>query len=273
MDYSLSFNVNDRNYNFDVKSKNFKRRENECIFDDTLFKNQEFLKEGYIIRPFPKDYFNAIKESITKYVAGLIGNPEHFTLETYHEYVNDTKHKEVINTFRGGFIGAGGIHLDYLGIPYEKFDEYINQTIKSSNLSCHYKRYGLSVKHFWIRIVRPNSKDNNPPHKDAHLKRMRKNINIYLPLAGSNMNSSLPIIPRSHLELESEYIVSDSPSIIEGRRFSVPAVVHRNKGLNMITPNPKTSEILIFTPYLIHGGGVNSNKKTTRVSLEMRFFS
>ena len=47
MDYSLSFNVNDRNYKFDVKSKNFKRGKNECIFDNTLFKNQEFLKSEF----------------------------------------------------------------------------------------------------------------------------------------------------------------------------------------------------------------------------------
>jgi ectoine hydroxylase-related dioxygenase (phytanoyl-CoA dioxygenase family) len=40
----------------------------------------------------------------------------------------------------------------------------------------------------------------------------------------------------------------------------------------MITPNPSLGEVMIFTPHLIHGGGVNYNQDTTRVSLEMRFF-
>jgi ectoine hydroxylase-related dioxygenase (phytanoyl-CoA dioxygenase family) len=40
----------------------------------------------------------------------------------------------------------------------------------------------------------------------------------------------------------------------------------------MIRPNPKPGEMLLFSPYLIHGGGVNFNKDITRVSLEMRFF-
>ena len=40
----------------------------------------------------------------------------------------------------------------------------------------------------------------------------------------------------------------------------------------MITPNPAFDEVLVFTPYALHGGGVNLNKDTTRVSLEMRFW-
>ena len=74
------------------------------------------------------------------------------------------------------------------------------------------------------------------------------------------------------MELESEYIVSGSPCYVKGKRFTVPAVVHRDGGLNLITPNPQEKEIMIFDPHCIHGGGINSNKNTTRVSLEMRFF-
>jgi ectoine hydroxylase-related dioxygenase (phytanoyl-CoA dioxygenase family) len=98
-------------------------------------------------------------------------------------------------------------------------------------------------------------------------------LNVYLPLAGSDENSSLPIIPKSHLEKESEYIISDSPCYVNGKKYTVPCIVHRNKGLDMITPNPNEGEIMIFTPNLIHGGGVNNNPNSTRVSLEMRFFA
>ena len=59
---------------------------------------------------------------------------------------------------------------------------------------------------------------------------------------------------------------------MNNRKYVVPAVVHRDKGLNMVTPNPDLNQIMFFTPHLIHGGGVNTNKNLTRVSLEMRFF-
>jgi hypothetical protein len=272
MDYSTSFKVNQKKIKIDVKSKNFKRGKDICLFQTPIFKNKRMLKDGYIITKFPINYRSKIKNSITDLISSKLNNPKDFTLETYHKFVDDDIHKKVVDSFRGGYFGFGGIQLDNLGIPYDDFNSYINN-ILGSNLSCVYKKYGLTIKNFWIRIVRPNLQDNNPPHKDVHVRRINNNVNIYLPLAGSNMNSSLPIIPRSHLELENEYIISGSPCYVNGRKFTVPSIVHRNKGLDMVTPNPKPNEILIFTPHLIHGGGINLNKDTTRVSLEMRFFA
>jgi ectoine hydroxylase-related dioxygenase (phytanoyl-CoA dioxygenase family) len=40
----------------------------------------------------------------------------------------------------------------------------------------------------------------------------------------------------------------------------------------MIRPNPKPGQAMLFSPYLVHGGGYNLNTDTTRVSLEMRFW-
>ena len=153
-------------------------------------------------------------------------------------------------------------------------DEFVCSTISANRpISCKIKRFGLiPYGKFWIRIVRPNSNDNNPPHKDSHLKRLRKCVNIYLPLDGSNSNSSLPLVPKSHNEKETNYIISSSPCYVNSKKNTVPCIVHRDKGLDMICPNPSNKEIMIFTPHLIHGGGVNSNQDTTRVSLEMRFF-
>jgi hypothetical protein len=267
----LSFRVNEREYEFDVESKGFYLGKRECIYDFKICKNLEMLSQGYTIRKFPKDYFYSIKYAITNFISSKIGDPYDFSLEKYHEFVDEKLHKEVINSFRGGTFGFGGIHLKHLGIPYQDFDSYVNNEI-DSNLSCVYKKYGFPIKHFWIRLVRPQSGDNNPPHKDVHVKRIKKCVNIYLPLAGSDLNSSLPIIPKSHLESESEYIISDTPSYVNGKKFTVPTIINRKNGINLITPNPKEGEIMIFTPYLIHGGGVNHNKNTTRVSLEMRFF-
>jgi ectoine hydroxylase-related dioxygenase (phytanoyl-CoA dioxygenase family) len=40
----------------------------------------------------------------------------------------------------------------------------------------------------------------------------------------------------------------------------------------MIRPNPSENEVLVFSPYLVHGGGYNTNIDITRISLEMRFW-
>ena len=275
MDYSLSFKINDRKFNFDVKSKHFKRGDNLCMYTpSSVYDDMEISEFGYAIRDFPKNWYSEIYQSITNLVSNILNNPKGFSLEKYHKFVDDQSHMSVVKNIQGGFCGIGGIHLKNLGINYLDFDDFINDNIGGKNLSCNDRRlYNLiSLKYFWIRIVRPNSVDNNPPHKDTHFKRIRNNINIYLPLAGSDENSSLPLIPKSHNELESEYIVSASPCYVNGKRFRAPAIVHRNKGLKFITPNPQKNEIMIFDPHIVHGGGINSNKKTTRVSLEMRFY-
>jgi hypothetical protein len=280
MDYCLSYKINKLSKTFDVSSKTFFRGNKTVLFDSGLFSNPKLLKNGYLIRKFPAIWKKTIEKNITQFVLNKVkqynsrSDLNQFSLENYHLFVNDEQHKQVVDSFRAGLFGIGGIDLEVLGIDINKLDSFINESVDSKKpLSCWVKKYGINHGKFWIRIVRPNSNDNNPPHKDSHLKRLRKNVNIYLPLAGSNELSSLPLIPKSHLEEESEYIISSSPSFVNGKKNTVPCIVHRNKGLDMICPNPKPNEVLIFTPHLIHGGGVNSNKNVTRVSLEMRFFA
>jgi hypothetical protein len=282
MDYHLEFTVNGTKKQFDVSSKSFTRGEKIVTFDRTLFSDLEFLETGYVLKPFSSKWKHKIEQSIRTFLIDkMVGTGikldknqlETFTLDQYHHYVNEQQHQQIVNSFRGGFFGTGGINLSELGIDCGELDLFVSKSIKSNvPLSCKLKKFGLTFGKFWIRIVRPNSNDNNPPHKDSHLKRLRKNVNIYLPLAGSNKRSSLPLISGSHLESESEYISSVSPCYVNGKKNTVPCIVHRNKGLDMVCPNPKDGQVMIFTPHLIHGGGVNSNKDLTRVSLEMRFF-
>jgi hypothetical protein len=277
--YNLNYSVNDIKKSFDVKSNSFKRGGNFIVFKKTI-KNQEILNSGFTIKQLPFDFFVKIKQSVTNIILKSLNiqkiYPEKFDIEKYHEYVNDEQHIKIINDIRGGILGLGGVHLDRLGVSVLEIDNFINDIIIPNNkLSCIYNFYGLKIKHFWVRIVRPNKTDNNAPHKDTHIKRLNSPeiMNIYLPLAGSNENSSLPIIPESHLENENEYIISQTPCFIDNRRFTAPALVHRNKGLNLITPNPNYGEVMIFTPSTVHGGGFNGNTDKTRISVEMRFFS
>jgi ectoine hydroxylase-related dioxygenase (phytanoyl-CoA dioxygenase family) len=42
--------------------------------------------------------------------------------------------------------------------------------------------------------------------------------------------------------------------------------------LRLERPNPGPNEVMVFSPYLIHGGAFNQQPDHTRVSLEMRFW-
>jgi hypothetical protein len=130
----------------------------------------------------------------------------------------------------------------------------------------------INPKSFAIRIVRPGKNDFNPPHKDIYLKRLKNGVNIYMPIIGSNLNSSLPLMPRSHNLNEKDIIRTINGVKVNNIKFRVPCIVGTKRGLYLKRPNPNMKQIMIFSPYLIHGGGLNENKNTTRFSLELRFW-
>ena len=39
----------------------------------------------------------------------------------------------------------------------------------------------------------------------------------------------------------------------------------------MICPNPSPTQLMLFSPYLIHGCSFNNNDDVTRISVEIRF--
>jgi ectoine hydroxylase-related dioxygenase (phytanoyl-CoA dioxygenase family) len=92
-------------------------------------------------------------------------------------------------------------------------------------------------------------------------------------VVGSNEKSSLLLQPGSHRWSESETIVTQGGAYLKekGKKYSVDAVVASKRSLNMICPNPSIDEMLLFSPYSIHGCSSNSNKEQTRMSLEIRF--
>ena len=57
----------------------------------------------------------------------------------------------------------------------------------------------------------------------------------------------------------------------KGKKYSVDAVVASKRPLSMICPNPGIDEMLLFSPYIIHGCSSNGNTDQTRMSLEIRF--
>ncbi|MGE5942858.1 MAG: phytanoyl-CoA dioxygenase family protein, partial [Flavobacteriales bacterium] len=131
----------------------------------------------------------------------------------------------------------------------------------------------LKRTHLQIRISRPNSLDINPPHRDGYLSYWQDIINVWVPIEGCNNKSSLPVFPGSHLITENNILRTESKGAkINGNIYYVPCILEtKNGSIRMLRPNPIQGEILVFTPYLIHGAGVNLNNDITRVALELRF--
>jgi len=244
--------------------------------------------EGYTVQPFLTPEENiAIKEAVEigiKSELKTLGvNTDGFTLEKYHNFVSDNIHYAFIDKIRAGTNGQGGLPCHYLTVPIECIDKRISQICNTPMTAIKSfvtkENRIITTNHFWLRIIRPGRfTDNNPPHKDIHIPRVLENedylqvVNLYYPLAGSNEHSSLPIIPGSHLWPEEDIEITHGKFTCNGVEYTNPAVVRTKYGLKLITPNPKQNEVMVFTPYAIHGGGFNFNTDVTRVSLEMRFW-
>jgi ectoine hydroxylase-related dioxygenase (phytanoyl-CoA dioxygenase family) len=130
---------------------------------------------------------------------------------------------------------------------------------------------GLGRDHIQLRISRPGSLDINPPHRDAYLDVWKNVLNLWLPICGCTGQSSLPVIPGSHLFNEQDvFRTPGGGAVIDGNRYRVPGIADARAGMEMIRPNPATDEVLAFTPFLIHGAAFNRNTDSTRMALEFR---
>ena len=126
---------------------------------------------------------------------------------------------------------------------------------------------------FHLRLVRPGRTDNNPLHRDVWLDHLRDGLNIYFPVAGSTADSSLTLVPGSHRWPESRTERTAGGAIYHGTAYRVPALKGATEALELVRPNPGPEQVLLFSPYLLHGGALNLNADATRVSLEMRFWA
>lgn len=241
--------------------------------DDNLISGCLWEKKGFIVSPFlDQSAFDVLRDGVRNlllealFAAGVKFSEEDFSLENYHEYCRDqSSHLQVVKFLRSRAA------IENLPIGHQILDDQVRR-ICGKYVSCKVAEQAASG-YFFIRLVRPQPHhDNNPPHKDSWLPRLRNSVNLYLPLAGSDENSSLPLVPGSHLWKESRVYRTVSGSIVNGVPFTVPTVVMNNEILNMMRPRVNLTEGMLFSPYLIHGGAVNFNKSRTRVSLEIRFW-
>jgi hypothetical protein len=228
--------------------------ENGFVVSSLFESNTDYLQLVDVFKQLIKNNLET-----TGYVVGSDFSPEKY----HHILKKDAEHYAFINKM-GNFYPA-----QLLGSLLEKLENRISEICKTE---VHAKHPDYDEKIFNIRIVRPKSKDNNPLHRDVWLDRLRNAINIYVPIAGSNELSSLPLIPGSHHWPDDELERTEKGAEVEGRAYTVPSVIKINKDYEIIRPNPQENEVLVFSPYLIHGGASNLNDDLTRISLEMRFW-
>jgi hypothetical protein len=277
------FKINNRTVSTLVKAEKFSPGLDEVLFniDDSPAKHSTWRNKGYTIQPFLSKQKNAqfregIKNLIIKILNELDIKTDEFELYNYHKYVNDEQHLRFCKYITAGTAGTGGFSIDLLPIHISEIEKRIEEICNcpvTSEKRIEVNGKTIVVQNFFLRVVRPQRfKDNNPPHRDVHLERSRGAVNLYFPFSGSNENSSLPIIPESHFWPESHIVRSYGDTYINEVKYTNPATVYSLHGLNLITPNPGPDEVMVFTPYALHGGGYNFNTDVTRVSLEMRFW-
>jgi ectoine hydroxylase-related dioxygenase (phytanoyl-CoA dioxygenase family) len=189
--------------------------------------------------------------------------PDGFSPEHYHQLANDqATHRRAIEETRL-------LSLNEFPVPVEQVTDRVSAILGR-------KVVGLNPyeeqRAFHFRVVRPRSGDNNPLHRDVWLEDYSNCINLYIPIAGSNANSSLILLAGSHRWPESRIFRTVDGAIINGVKFNVPAVDSIEGEFEAVRPDPRMNQFLLFSPYLIHGGAVNFNEDVTRISIELRLW-
>lgn len=237
---------------------------------DDLTATTDWAEVGYRVAPFLDEalygqFERGVAQLFDEFLrqAGVtINSPS--DLAQYHRYTHrdDPLHLAVVDQ-------AKWQPIDLFPIPVAAVERRISELCRVPVRAVN-PHNGERAFHF--RIVRPQKNDNNPFHRDVWLAEYHDAINIYVPLAGSNERSSLTLVPGSHRWSEATVERTRGGALVNGVQYNVPAVTASQLPLQPVRPNPKRNQVLIFSPYLLHGGAVNLNPDSTRISLEMRFW-
>ncbi len=257
------FSIDGKNHEFHT-DQDVMYGEEGVIIDKDIDLMQDY-SDGFTICKLSKSKAERLRRALQEFLKTEISNKTGIkldNLEHYHKAVNIQVHENFFNEFSRGFKVSSLKELKFL-------DDEISK-ITSSDVSTKSPYDGNS--YFWMRIIRPGILENNPAHKDVYLDYLRNAVNIYFPVCGSSKKSSLSIAPKTHKENEQNILRTVSGARVGKRQFTVPAILHINGSLELIRPNPQSDEMMVFSPYLVHGAGINEEIDLTRISLEMRFW-
>ncbi|MDO7875205.1 phytanoyl-CoA dioxygenase family protein [Hymenobacter sp. ASUV-10] len=239
--------------------------------DTDLTAGNAWATAGYVVAPWlTKNENELLRNGLAELVRAALRNTgleiaADWDVTNYHRVVGTdaARHLAVVNQTKE-------FPLTALPLPVTVLEARVSE-LCGRKVRVHNPANGQQAFH--LRIVRPQITDNNPPHRDTWLDRLRHGLNIYFPVAGSTADSSLPLVPGSHWWPESQTSRTQAGAVYNGNQYSVPALASATTPLEFIRPNPGPDEVLLFSPYLLHGGAVNLNPDQTRISLEMRFWA
>lgn len=234
-----------------------------------LIRDMPWHRDGFTVETLLKDerhndFINETRKLlINKWQSSGLHVKENFQLHQYHTLPEDqSQHIRAIDLTK--LIDVKDFPLG-IALLEDRISNILQHQVKAHNPYDHQE-----VFHF--RIIRPKSYDNNPLHRDVWLEDYKDCVNLYIPITGSNKNSSLIIAKGSHLWPESKVERTTNGSKINNQKFNVPAVTDIFEDASFVRPDPQPGEVLIFSPYLIHGGAVNLNEDKTRISIEIRLW-
>ena len=249
-------------YKKDILSKNKKY----CLsdkFGSSRLKNLDWYRDGYtIVDVFNKKEHekNVLKISNELKKILKISKMENFKVHNYHEVISNSKHAKLIKKTRE--------------IDPKKFniikDKIYKELSKKYDLKFE-KNLKLKKEICILRLNRPGKQDMNPPHRDGYIKAWSKCINIWYMISGCRKTSSLPLVPKSHLIKENKILVTKPKSKMNDIKYHVPIIfkILKKKNIPFVIPKIKPGQVLIFSPFLIHGFGYNFGSKT-RSAIELR---
>jgi len=266
----MKYKVNTSDLEYSAEGKTFRGNDDVLLDHDIdLTSKTSWAKNGFTIDTLfnPKDFqvFKSNTQSLLLKCwrdAGF-SLPDDFSLDQYHQVIRSREdHLKAVEQTKL--------------LPVQSFPVDINFLEKRISELC---RQELIVRNPWdnqsifhFRVIRPQQPDNNPLHRDVWLEDYKDCINLYIPICGSNDLSSLIIIPESHHWAESKIERTLEGATIGNSKYNVPAVTKLNSEATFVRPNPKENEVLVFSPYLIHGGSANLNDNMTRISIEVRLW-
>jgi len=266
----MKYDLNKNKITYQVEGKRIIGNETVLLHEAIdLTHGKNWSADGFTVQKFLEDEsFFKFKQKTRELLislwkeSGLLINSD-FELDQYHAQANRKElHLAAVEKSKL-------LHVSVFPLAIEIIEQRISE-ICGVSLIAKNPFDNQSVFHF--RVIRPNSNDNNPLHRDVWLEDYANCINLYIPIAGSNSNSSLAIIPGSHYWPENKIERTEGGAEVSGTKFNVPAVTSINENFKIIRPDPKENEVLIFSPYLIHGGSVNLNPDQTRISIELRLW-
>lgn len=266
MRHSVQLTIDDKSYTYNVEGDSYKGPDIISVDgNDDLIKGTSFYDSGYISVPFDRSF--VLREGLIRLlqyeIKSVVGR--NINIHRYHTDISLDEHKKIMSVLYGS---SHGLNCDLLPVDVSELEDIISETC---GMRVTAKLPGRNYKEFYTRIVRPNSSDHNPPHRDTWVGRLNDAVNIFFPLVGVEKDSSLSLCPGSHRWKESETVRTKGGAKISGFNFTVPSILSGRGCHELIRPKIKMDELLLFSPYLIHGGAKNFGHDT-RVSLEMRFW-